>query len=70
MPLNINSEVIMGVILVGFGVLTFAKGTSQHIAQNNYIRSAQEVSKLVDTATSVHNISNTTKKNSILEKNN
>jgi len=68
MPINMNTEIIMGVALIAFGVFSFAKGTSQHIAQDNYIKSAQQVSKLVNTATSAHNISNTVKRTSDLTK--
>jgi hypothetical protein len=64
MPMRVNSEVIMGVVLIGFGLFTFSKGTSQNIAQGDYLRSAHNVSNLVNTATSVHNISNTLKKTS------
>jgi hypothetical protein len=64
MPLRINTEVVMGVVLIGFGLFTFSKGTSQNIAQGEYLRAAHNVSNLVNTATSVHNISNTLKKTS------
>lgn len=64
MPMRINSEVIMGVVLIGFGLFTFSKGTSQNIAQGEYLKSAHNVCNLVNTATSVHNISNTLKKTS------
>lgn len=69
MPLNINTEVIMGVALIAFGVFAFAKGTSQHLAQDHYLKSAQNVSTLVNCATTAHNISNTVKKNNAVSKN-
>ena len=62
MPLNMNSEIIMGITLIAFGVFSFAKGTSQHIAKDTYLKSAQHVSNLVDTATNAHSISNNIKK--------
>jgi len=68
MPLHMNTEIIMGVALIAFGVFSFSKGTSQHIAQDNYIKSAQQISKLVNTATSAHNISNTIKRTGDLNK--
>jgi hypothetical protein len=68
MPMRINSEVVMGVVLIGFGLFTFSKGTSQNIAQGEYLKSAHNVSNLVNTARSVHNISNTLKKTSNIVK--
>jgi hypothetical protein len=64
MPFNLNPEVVMGVVLIGFGLFTFSKGTSQSMSQGEYLRSAHNVSNLVNTAKSVHNISNTLKKTS------
>lgn len=69
MPINMNTEIIMGVALIAFGVFSFAKGTSQHLAKDHYIKSAQEVSTLVNCATEAHNISNTIVKNNTTTKN-
>jgi hypothetical protein len=63
MPLRVNSDVVMGIVLIGFGLFTFSKGTSQNISSSEYMRSAHNVSNLINTATSVHNISNTIRRN-------
>lgn len=57
MPINFNSEVIVGITLITIGVLTFAKGSSNKIAIENYLKSAQTVSNLVNTAETAINIS-------------
>ena len=44
-----SSEVIIGVALISFGVFTFAKGTSNHMANENFIKSKNQINKLVDT---------------------
>jgi hypothetical protein len=44
------------------GVITFARGASNKLSNDNYIKSAHNVSTLVNTATSIHNISNNLKK--------
>lgn len=62
MPLSLNGEIIMGLTLITIGVISFAKGTSSKLSNDNYIKSAHNISNLVNTATSVHNISNTLKK--------
>lgn len=63
MPIQLNGEIIMGVTLIAIGVISFARGSSNKLSNDNYIKSAHNVSNLVNTATSVHNISNTLKKN-------
>ena len=68
MPVNMNTEIVMGVALIAFGVFSFAKGTSQHLAKDHYIKSAQEVSTLVNCATEAHNISNTVSRNNTVTK--
>lgn len=62
MPLSLNGEIIIGLTLITIGVISFAKGTSNKLSNDSYIKSAHNVSNLVNTATSVHNISNTLKK--------
>jgi hypothetical protein len=62
MPISLNGEIIIGLTLIAVGVISFAKGTSNKLSNDNYIKSAHNVSNLVNTATSVHNISNTLKK--------
>lgn len=54
MQLNIpfSSEIIIGVTLIGFGVYTFAKGASNHMANDNYIKCKNQINhinKLADT---------------------
>lgn len=51
MQVNIpfSSEVIIGIALISFGVFTFAKGTSNHMANDNLIKSKNQINKLVDT---------------------
>lgn len=51
MQVNIpfSSEIIIGITLIGFGVYTFAKGASNHLANDNYIKSKNQINKLVDT---------------------
>ena len=39
--LNINSETIIGVTLIAFGAFTFAKGVSQNIINENYVKSVE-----------------------------
>lgn len=58
MPLSINGEMIIGMTLITIGVISFARGTSEKIASNAYLKSAQNVSELVNNANKVHNISN------------
>jgi hypothetical protein len=62
MPISLNGEIIMGLTLITIGVISFARGTSTKLSNDSYIKSAYNVSNLVNTATSVHNISNTLKK--------
>ena len=55
MQLNIpfSSEIVIGVTLISFGVYTFAKGASNHMANDNYIKSKNQINhinKLADTA--------------------
>jgi len=58
MPLSINGEMIIGMTLITIGVISFARGTSEKIASNSYLKSAHNISNLVNNATRVHNISN------------
>ena len=62
MPIQLNGEIIIGLTLITIGVISFARGTSTKLSNDNYIKSAHNVSNLVNTATSVNNISNTLKK--------
>ena len=62
MPIQLNGEIIIGITLITMGVITFARGSSSKLSNDNYIKSAHNISNLVNTATSVHNISNTLKK--------
>ena len=62
MPISMNVDIIIGITLISFGVYTFAKGTSQKISEDIYLKSAHNVSNLVHTATSAHNISNKIKR--------
>jgi hypothetical protein len=62
MPIQLNGEIIIGITLITMGVISFAKGASTKLSNDNYLKSAHNVSNLVNTATSVHNISNTLKK--------
>ena len=63
MPIHMNTEIIMGITLIAFGVFSFAKGASDHISKDNLIKSAHNVSNLVKAATSAHSISNTIEEN-------
>jgi hypothetical protein len=67
MPISLNGEIIIGLTLIAVGVFSFAKGASSKIANDNYIKSAHNVSNLVNTATTAHNISNTLKKENIIK---
>lgn len=51
MQLNIpfSSEIIIGITLIGFGVYTFAKGASNQMANDNYIKSKNQINKFTDT---------------------
>jgi hypothetical protein len=69
MPLSLNGEIIMGLTLITIGVISFAKGASAKLSNDTYMKSAYNVSNLVNTATSVHNISNTLKKKENIIKN-
>ncbi len=62
MPIQLNGEILIGVTLITMGVITFARGASTKLSNDNYMKSAHNVSNLVNTATSVHNISNNLKK--------
>ena len=53
--LNINSETIIGVTLIAFGAFTFAKGVSQNIINENYVKSVEQISNLANTFTSLNN---------------
>ena len=44
-----SPEVVIGIALITFGVFTFAKGTSNHMANDNFIKSKNQINKLVDT---------------------
>ena len=46
MEFKLNSEIVIGVTLVAFGVFSFAKGTSKHFAKNHY----KEALNLVNTS--------------------
>ena len=63
MPISMNTDIFIGITLITFGVFTFAKGTSQNMSDDIYYKSAKNVSNLVHTATSAHNISNKIKRN-------
>jgi hypothetical protein len=52
---NVNSETLMGVALIAFGAFTFAKGISQHITNENYVKSVQNISNLATTFTTLNN---------------
>lgn len=63
MPIHMNVRTYIGIALITFGVLAFADGAANNLAQDHYIKSAQEVSDLVNSATSAHTIS---KRNTII----
>ena len=63
MTLSLNLEIVGGLTLITIGTYIIAKGASQKLSKDNYLKSAHSVSDLVDTATNIHNISNTFKKN-------
>jgi hypothetical protein len=43
---HINTETIMGITLLAFGAFTFAKGISQQISRDNYVKSLEQISNL------------------------
>jgi hypothetical protein len=50
MHLTLSADIAIGITLIGFGVYTFAKGASQHLFQDNYIKSTKHIEKLLETA--------------------
>ena len=44
MPLSLNGEIIIGLTLITIGVISFAKGTSNKLSNDSYIKSAHNVS--------------------------
>ena len=44
--ININTETLMGITLLAFGAFTFAKGLSQQMSKDNYVRSLEQISNL------------------------
>ena len=50
MQFTLSTDVAIGITLIGFGVYTFAKGASQHLFQDNYIKSTKHIEKLLETA--------------------
>lgn len=50
MELSFSSDIIIGITLIGFGVYTFAKGASQHLSDDKYLKSTEYIEKLLNTA--------------------
>ena len=43
MPISMNVDIIIGITLISFGVYTFAKGTSQKISEDIYLKSWNKI---------------------------
>lgn len=53
MPLfKINPEIAIGIFLITTGVFTFAKGTSQHLADYDFKKSKEHIEKILNTVKS------------------
>lgn len=55
-----NSEIIIGITLISFGVFTFAKGTSTYLTKDNYNKLLQEQKEnLLNSVSTATNVSST-----------
>jgi hypothetical protein len=45
---HINTDTIIGITLLAFGVFTFSKGMSQQFSKDNYVKSLEQISNLSD----------------------
>jgi hypothetical protein len=56
MPITfkLSSDVIVGVLLITTGVFTFAKGTSQHLADENFKKSKEHIEKILKTVSNAN----------------
>ena len=54
MPSNfkLSPEIIIGIFLITTGVYTFAKGTADHLANNNFKKSKNVIENILKTASS------------------
>ena len=52
LTLKLSSDILVGVLLITTGVFTFARGTSQHLADDNFKRSREHIEKIVSTVKS------------------
>jgi hypothetical protein len=56
MPITfkLSSDVIVGVLLITTGVFTFARGTSQHLADDNFKKSKEHIEKILKTVSNAN----------------
>lgn len=52
LTLRLSSDILVGVLLITTGVFTFARGTSQHLADNDFKKSKDHIEKLLNTVQS------------------
>ena len=51
LTLRLSSDILVGVLLITTGVFTFARGTSQHLADNDFKKSKDHIEKLLNNIT-------------------
>ena len=52
LTLRLSSDILVGVFLIATGVFTFARGTSQHLAENDFKKSKNHIEKVLSAAQS------------------